>query len=87
MASITESHDLPTMAPIWFHRFNPSLPVKLSAPPDSVPSTGLPLMSLLMGASSQTAPMDATIASVARKVSTASSVGLSATSSGTPIRS
>ncbi|SKT25371.1 Uncharacterised protein [Mycobacteroides abscessus subsp. abscessus] len=52
-----------------------------------MPSTGLPLMSLLMGASSQTAPMDATIASVARKVSTASSVGLSATSSGTPIRS
>ena len=58
-----------------------------SMPAPKEPSTGLPLKNFVTADSSQTEPMDDTMASVRCSVATESSVGFSAASSWTPIRS
>ena len=63
------------------------MPVKWSMPPLSVPSVGLPLKNFITAGSSQTEPIDDTIANALASVVTDSSVGLSDTSSSTPTRS
>ena len=87
IASTTLSQLRPITAPISLQRLRPLRPLKLSTPLPSEPSRGLPLKNLVTVGSSQTDPTDDTMANVRCRVATESSVGFSAKSSCTPIRS
>ena len=87
IASTTLSQLRPMTVAISPQRLRPLLPLKLSMPAPSEPRMGLPLKNFVTAGSSQTEPTDDTIARVRCSVATESSVGFSASSSCTPIRS